>query len=609
MPPRKPVRTPVPIVGGTPANPGKAPALLHGVPVTDPRTMLAQATPEQVQTLMGNSFALWAQFSGLEVDGHKFDFDKHRYLLPLYLDNCQELILIKAAQMGATVYMLLYLIWFARYHQVKTGLFFPTSDGVTKLSKDRLASLLDSSQELRTAVRSDADTLALKHIDNVHGKKSSLYMLYLGGQASKDSVPLDIVCFDEVRLVQEVDIDQALERISHSTYKMRRFMSTAGMPNMDIHQRFLRGTQHHWHIKCNCLDGFVPSDTFPDCIVDTGKEVYLRCPKCKMRINDPQLGSYIAHNPTAEAHSYHISQLISKFISPKEIWDFYQKTTNKKEFFNAKLGRPYVDSENQPVTTDTMENCINTDTKWAVDYASSKELRKNCAMGVDQMGGYNYVVIANRSADGKKRLVHLEIIESSNPRYWENGKPVTPFTRLYSLMKEYDVGMCVIDALPNYNEAADFARAFPGRVFLAHYGDSGVDIVKWHDKVKPREQIRKGSREIKLKWQVTMHRYMSIDYMLQEFVERNIDIPHPDALVQTVRNFESGRFDAEPICRTRFFKMLASLVRQQKETDPDTGKYKMEWVYTQGDPHFAHAMNYANVAIERLKRQVQFVMA
>lgn len=603
------MNTRIPIIGGTPSAPSQAPGIMHGVPVIDPKKLLASATPSQLKVLMKDSFALWAQFSGLEVDGHKFDFDKHRYLLPLYLDNCQELVLIKAAQMGATVYMLLFLIWYARYYQVKTGLFFPTADGVTKLSKDRLASLLDSSQELKEAVSSEVDTLGLKQINNILGKKSSLYMLYLGGQASKDSVPLDIVCFDEVRLVNEVDIDQALERISHSTFKMRRFMSTAGMPHMDIHSRFLRGTQHTWHCKCNCSDGFVPSDDFPDCICDTGKEVYLRCPRCKMRINDPQLGSYIPHNPKAETHSYHISQLISKFISPKEIWEVYQKTSNKKEFFNAKLGRPYVDSDNQPITMDVLTNCINPDIKWAVDYAANPDIKRNCAMGVDQMGGYNYVVIARRGATGKKQLVHLEIIESSNPRYWENGGPVSPFKRLYELMKEYDVGLCVIDALPNYNEAADFARTFPGRIFLAHYGDAGVDIVKWHDKLKTREQIRKGSREIKLKWQVTMNRYMTLDYALAEFVERNVDIPHPDILVQTVRNFETGLYEAEPICRTRFFKMLTSLIRQQREIDSDTGRYKMEWVYTQGDPHFAHAWSYTNIAIERLKRASTVVFA
>lgn len=607
MPPKKPRRTPVGSAASSATS--QAPAFVQGVRPLDPKQALSQATPDQLKVLMADNFALWAQFSGLEVDNHKFDFDKHRYLLPIYLDTSKELVLIKAAQMGATVYMLLYLLWFARHHSVKAGLYFPTADGVNMLSKDRLSALLKSSDELSNSVQDDVDTLGLKQIENVHGKKSSLYLLYLGGQATKDSVPLDMVCFDEVRLVQETDIDQAIERISHSEYKIKRFMSTAGLPNLDIHSRFLQGTQNYWHIKCNCTSGFVPSDVFPDCIAVTGKEVYLRCPSCKMKINDPQLGNYVAHNPKADMPSYHISQLISKFITPKEIWDHYIRTTNKKEFFNAKLGRPYVDSENQPVTEDTLQNCVNPEIRWAYQQGSGKENKRYCAMGVDQMGGYNYVVIMKRNAEGKKQIVHLEIIESSNPRYWEASKQVTPFKRLYELMREFDVTVCVIDAMPNTNEAQDFARSFPGRVFLAWYGEAGVDMVKWHDKLKLREQIRKGSRELRLKWQVTMHRYMTIDYALQEFVDRNIDIPHPDALVQTVRNFETGRFEAEPICRTRFFKMISSVVRQQKEIDRETGRWKMEWIYTQGDPHFLHSFVYCCIALERAKRASIFVMA
>lgn len=608
-------RTPAPM-----PPPNKAPAFLQGIRPLDVADAMKNATPEQIKLLQASEnggFALWSQYSGIEVDNHKFDFDKHRYLLPIYLDNHRDVTLIKAAQMGATVYQLLFLIWWSRHYSVKCGMYFPTKDDVGRLSKDRMAPMLSSNKEMASYI-SDAsidttDTIGLKQILNIHGKLSSIYLLYLGGKASKDSVPLDVVVFDEVRLVEPKDIDQALERISHSPYKVKRYMSTAGFPNQDIHARFLRGNQLTWHVKCNCLDGFVPSEVFPDCIVDTGKEVYLRCPRCQMRIRDPQLGNYVAHNPKAEKHSYSISQLISKFITPKEIWDAYLTTTNKKEFYNAKLGRPYIDLENQPVTEDVLMRNVNPEIRWAAQQGAGKDLKQACAMGVDQMGGYNYVVIGKRDPNGKKRLVHLEIIEAQNPLYKEGSNVVTPFKRLYELMREFNIGCAVIDSMPNYNEAADLARAFPARVFLAHYGEAGVDIVKWHDKMKMREQIKRGSKEIKLKWQVTVNRYMSIDYALQEFVEGNVDIPHPDALVQLVRNTESGRFEAEPICRERFFPMLSSLVRHERQMESSdgekTGRSKMEWVYTAGDPHFAHAWNYCNIAIERMKRQSMFIMA
>jgi hypothetical protein len=585
---------------------GQAPAFVRGIRPLDPKEQLAKATPQQVQMLLQSNFALWCTYGGIEVDQRPFEFDNHRYLLPIYMETAKEIAWMKSAQMGATIYEVLRLLWFTRYNTCKAALYFPTSDGVTKLAKDRLNPLIMSNEELRASVNQQDDALGLKQIENIHGRKSSLYMLYLGGQASKDSVPLDILAFDEVRLVNSDDIDQALERVSHSTFKYKMYVSTAGYPNLDIHQRFLRGTQKYWHVKCNCTDGFIPSECFPDCCIDTGDEVYLRCPKCKTRIRDPQNGNYIEHNPGADYPSYHISQFISRFISPKEILQHYHRATNKKEFHNAKLGKPFVDQENVPITDDVLENCVHPDYRWLI--REQRKQRRNCAMGIDQHGGNIYAVISKRDKDGRKQIVHLEIVDTANPQYWEGGKPTTPFKRAHELMIEFDIGMCVIDALPNYNEAAELARAFPGRVFIAWYGGEGQkDMVLWYDRARMKENIRRGSQKVKVKWQVALNRYTSIDFALSEFVDRNVMMPHPDALVQVVRNKE-GRYGAENICRTRFWLHLKSIVRQKTFIDETTGRYRMEWAQLGRDPHFVHAWNYCNVAIERLKRQAIFVM-
>lgn len=580
----------------------KAPAFLKGIQPLDPVAELAKATPEQLQQLAFSSFALWSQYSGLEVDGRMFDFDEHRYLLPIYMEEAREMAWMKSAQMGATIYEVLRLLWFCRYHQVNCGLYFPTQEGVLNLSKGRLNPLIDSIPELRNAV-AEADTkdaLQLKHITNIHGKVSSLYMLYLGGKASKDSVPLDVLGFDEVRLCSQKDVDQAIERVSHSRYKYKMYVSTAGLPSQDIHRRFQFGTQLYWHIRCLCSDGFVPSECFPDCIAVQGKDVWLRCPKCKVRVNDPQNGRYIPHNPGGAYPSYHISQFISKFISVAEIWDFYNRTTHKSEFWNAKLGKPYVDEENVPITDAVLQNCVNTELRWSKEEAKH---RGAYAMGVDQHGGNVYIVIMRRAPDGKKQVVHLEIVERDNPIYWENGNPVSPFKRLYQLVREYNINMTVVDAMPNYNESTEFARTFPGRVFVSWYGsDMQKDIAMWADRIKYKETIKRGSKQIKMKWQVTLNRYAALDYTLAQFVRREVEMPHPDALVQVCRD-KDGRFSAVPLCRDVYWTHLKGVVRDKEIIDEDTGKFKMRWVYLGTDPHFLHATTYCSMAFERMKRQ------
>jgi hypothetical protein len=600
-PPKRPVRKPAVIPGV------QAPAFVKGIQPMDPRDELSKATPEQLAFLRQTSFGLWSQYSGVEVDGHTFDFDTHRYLLPLYLCQDKEIAWMKSAQMGATIYEVLRLLWFCRYYQVKCGLYFPTQDGVNNLSKDRIGPIIKSIPEMADAVM-DADgkeALSLKQVRNIHGKISSMYMLYLGGKASKDSVPLDAVGFDEVRLCNQQDIDQALERISHSTFKYKMYVSTAGYPYLDIHRRFLFGTQNYWHVKCNCLDGFIPSECFPECIAVQGTDVYLRCPKCKTRINDPQNGRYVPHNPGGAYPSFHISQFISKFITVKEIWDFYNRSTNKKEFYNAKLGKPFVDEENQPINDNVLQNCVNPDLRWAKEEAKH---RGSYSMGVDQHGGNVFIVILKRSPDGKKQIVHLEIVERDNPMYWDGSEPQSPFKRVHQLMREFNISMAVVDAMPNYNESTELSRTFPGRVFVAWYGtEVQKDMVQWADRLKYKEAIKRGSRAIKLKWQAMLNRYSSIDFALSMFVRRDVEMPHPDGLTQVYRQ-KDGRLEAGNLCRDIFWKHMKGIVRQKEYTDEATGKFKMVWVYLGEDPHFVHAFNYANIAFERMKRAAIIVM-
>jgi len=916
---------------------------------------VANISPVQLSALQRENFALWAATAGIEVDHKPFDFKRHKYLLPMYSDMSKEICLMKAAQMGATIWMLLRLLHFTLHNAAKACLYFPTQDGVSKLSKDRLRPLIDSNPTLETAI-TDTDTIGYKQI----GAKSSLYLQHMGGEATKDSTPFDMICFDEVRLLNPADIDQARERISHSEYKYVMQVSTAGFPGNDIHRVFMRGTQNYWHVNCNCWtpdekiivrkkgsakpeavsffdlavmgifgvqqyqalswnsrrskwqyrditklhdngiqkvkklilkngaeaigtgdhrmfvpdgsgkgpsylgervlgsllsgdqltaieaipdvgeaksrtgskvvpehvpwdqetlyvtgafvaegswkdwnkkqwvniaqiegkeirhrvsqwakdnlipikarksgldlgigcrpdlvqwfaacgrgcenkkfprellnapvaqlqiavdgyldgdahrprakgaevwaasttskvltdqfrwiglrlgiplsikplkvkkgrkpswsiryntnslhtetgpriglvstkvshienvgsdqvfdiavegnhnyvlansgllvhncrDGFVPSDHWPDCVCPSDKGVYLQCPICKKRIEDTQDGQFVPHNPKADFPSYHISQFLSKYITLAEIWDNWQRTQNLKEFYNAKLGKPYVDEENQPVKDEDLMACENPDLRWgkSLSKAGGKIQR---AMGVDQMGGNNYAVITERHAD-KKRVIHYEIIEDRNPLYMEVDQKVSCFKRLYQLMKEFDIDLCLIDAMPNINEALEFARAFPKRVFVTWYvegsggGAQGRDMVQWGDRAKEKVTVKRGGPKIKFKWTAILNRYMSIDFALSEIANRNVEWPVPETLIQVCRGIESGLFEPLHIFRTHFYMHMKSMVRQKTIIDEETGRFKMEWYQLGVDPHSVHAWNLCNIALERLRRQ------
>jgi len=553
-------------------------------------------TIDDLRHLSNESFALWTQTSGATVDGNVVDFSSHRYLFPIYMCNDQEVVWQKAAQMGATVYMLLRLIHWLHTHQGrKAGLYFPTKEGVDNLSKDRLTPLLQSIPELNGTI-DDNDKLSLRKIG-----KSSFYLFHLGGTASKDSVPLDFVAFDEVRLCRPADIDQALERISHSPFKQKIFMSTCGMPENDIAARFDLGTQHIWMSKCGCPDGCDLARTFPDCVVDDKKrgKLYLRCPKCRYVINDTQNGRYVAHNPGADYTSFHVSQLASKYMPLKFLWDFYHRTTNKAEFFNAKLGLPFIDEENRGVTLGQLKSCIDPNLEWAQPGKAA-----NTAMGVDVGGGYCYVVIADLH-ESKKRIRHVEIIEADNPHYMENGKRNTPFKRLRELMKEYKVQLCVVDAMPNYDMVLELAQDYPGKVFASFYAKEAKDVVNWSDRPRTKVSLKKAGPLLKFKYYCVLSRYLSLDVALAQWADNDIICPDPDRLVQMCFDERTKELHPEAVMN-RAFSMFMRLVKRFNVTNEETGEGRHEWIYSGGDPHFAHAFNYCNIALERLRRSTSF---
>lgn len=568
---------------------------------------------EDLSSLGQDSLPIWALSSGIEVDNNPVDFDHHRYLLPIYMDHKERehtITWLKGAQLGATAYQLLRALWWLEHHQGrKAGFYFPTNDGVQNLSKDRLGPMIDSCPSIK-AISSDSGKLNLKNIG-----KSSFYLYHLGGVASKDSVPMDYLVFDEVRLVSPKDIDQTLHRIAHSPYKMKTFMSTAGAPNADIHARFLRGTQLRWRAKCGCPDGMSPALTFPDCIVtDDSKrpgEVYIRCPKCRYTIHNPQNGRYIAGNPGADHNSYAVSQLCSHFRSTGDIWEEYTTTTNKEEFYNAALGVPYIDAANRGVTLSELQEAVNPEIKWAANETKKERKATKTSMGIDQGGRYNYVVIADINPDGsRKRIRHLEVIESTNPEYFKHSGPVSPFVRCEELMEEYNVGICVVDGMPNVNEALAFAQKFPRKVFLASYSNS-MEAAEWHDKGKVKASVAKAGPLLRFKYRVTMGRFASLSMGLAAWRDGNVEIPPIDHLRQmiiSVTQEHKGKLRPEAT-GDRLFLHLPRLIKRWKELDEATGEGTWRWEYAGGaanDPHFAHAWNYCNVGLERLRRHVRF---
>lgn len=722
------------------------------------------------------AFMSWVVENDLVVDARSFDWEPHRYLVPIYEDDAPEIVLMKGAQVGATIWLLLRLLWWVTEHTLKAGLYFPTAEGVQKLSKDRLSKLIDQNPCLRGKL-SPGGTLSLKQFGG-----SSLYLQHIGGTASKDSTPLDVLAFDEVRLVESRDVNQAEERVSHSPYQVKYYASTAGVPscfpaetrillrdrqtgdvlarpicelvrafaqydalsydpltqrlawrhitgaiargvrpmvrlrlwggheirctpdhrfaqaspetpalewteaqellvaerplvgaaptrsgilvaryvpaegcrppslsradavlpdlaqvgvaavvpdgedpaydleieeapwfvladsmalahNSDIHARFLRTDQHWFHTKCGCADGIVMPLVFPDCVAVTPTEVYYRCPRCGFRIRDPQNGRFVPHNPGAPVRGYQIHQMLSRYVSPRQVWQNFLETDNKQEFFNAKLGVPYVDPRNIGLTADELDACTTDAIAWEKPTTRADgSIDGRMCMGIDQMGGFNYVTILQQTPVGR-RLVRLEVVENDDP-----------FRRCYELMNEYRIDVCVVDALPNFNEAIRFSHAFPRKVWCAFWSPNAVDMVQWSDRKKQPMPTKRSSPETKTPWSVKLNKFSAMEHALRQFQNRRVLVPRPDGYEQVMRDRHGF---LGPVNLYRHWRdHMTSVIRQKREVIQrtedkkaiHTGNYIYEWIYTRGDPHALDSVTYAVFAAERLPKKISFAL-
>ena len=179
----------------------------------------------------------------------------------------------------------------------------------------------------------------------------------------------------------------------------------------------------------------------------------------------------MAKYPGRPGHGYHLSKFLSKIVSqaerelgsetkPAALRKLWRETPFPAEFFNSELGLPYLAAEGGL----TEEDLLALAGRWGMTPGG-----KGCVMGVDQGNGLHVVIKEPHEDKG----VVLTVRVHHEPR------TDAVFSHLDSLMEAYDVRFCVIDGLPNTHAARAFARRFPGRVWLAYYGETqkGISIL------------------------------------------------------------------------------------------------------------------------------------
>lgn len=583
---------------------------------------LEQKTGYKVDTAAviadGVSFRAWCMqlgADGLKVDGKPFKLDDRPAMawiydqVPTTADEAYRYILVimKCAQVGFTVMEILAAIYLGiKFGPCTVGMFLPDMNLANVKSTERFMPIVRSIPAVHALMTQDAaDGSGKKQGEgNVNKRRldQALYVFsWTSGRATTESIPMDVLNFDEVQEMTLDQIEKTYERLSASAIRFMLMGSTANWPEADIHHWYLLGDRHRFHTECPTCKARKPlDDYFPECIKYDPELDRLRY-VCEAGhwIDDSQAGEWIPEKPEAcgpiqydvekkfrkqRIRSIHFPQFLSPTISPDEILTAYNSATDMKNFFNRKLGKPYLDPSQIPVTLEHLAKCV------AAGAAASppivwKTRARETYMGIDQMGNFNVHVIKERLPDGRQAVIHVEETYSEDP-----------FERSSELMDAYGVAVCVVEINPNYNDAKKFANRHRGRVFICNsFGTVDEGMIQWGDAPKLDTSERRTDADSQDRYTLRMDQYKCMQVSMARLTSEQCLFPDPQGLMQEV--IDKGIKQQAAVLPRAFHHFTKTALIAEK--DDETNKYRRSVKKVGIDPHFSYANMLCDVAWAR----------
>lgn len=484
--------------------------------------------------------------------GEPVEFIRHRFLWDIYADRSKEIVIKKGSQVGVSLWAILKTIHSAKYWGINQIHTLPTVQDVQKFVPSKVNPIIKMNSCIFQDISGEIDAVTQKQIGNA-------FIFYRGTWMEREAIMLtsDRNIYDEVDKSNAEVIRDYSSRLSASKIAEKIYISTPTIPNFGIDKLWQESDQKHWRFNCpKC--GYQQHMEWEK-NVDLEREIYI-CQKCRRELKSETIrnGEWEARYPDREISGYWIPQMIATWRTAKDLIKELEDAEDEEYFYNYILGIAYMNPEAKIPASLILKNLT-----------SEKGDQRNCAMGVDVGGTDLHVIIGDT-----KSIFGITRVED------QPGK--TKWQRLGDFMEVYEVRFCVIDAEWNTDEAYDFAKKYPDKVYLNWYKakPEQPEIVRFADEGKFTAKSKDWKEEIK----VLTHRNRIIDKLIDELGKGKYKF-----------SFQSG--DA------RIAELVEHLQTMYCRTVTDKiGTEKREWVSTTGKDHFLHALIYWKIAFDKKLR-------
>lgn len=392
---------------------------------------------------------VWLKYYNIKNEvGLPIDFREHLFLYDIYQDFSPKLVIMKAAQIGATTMEIIKKLWGIRSMKMDGIYCLPTDSDVNTLVGGKVNRIIAQNPILQEWVK-DKDSIEQKQIGNN-------FIYYRGTWTKKAAIMVtsDWNSYDEIDASKPDVIEQYSTRLQHSKHKFEHYFSHPSSEGFGVDKFWQLSDQKHWFVTCETCSKsqFLK---WPESI-DPIRRVF-QCKYCFSGLSDNarRRGNWVAKYRERSYSGYWVPLLICPWVTAGEIIDY---STDKSEeyFYNKVLGLPYVGGGNKLTKALFMRNL----TKDML----MPEKNDRVVIGVDT---------------GKK----IHFVAGTDGGLFSYGES-SDYDEIENMLVRWPRAVAVIDQGGDLIGSRKLREKYPGRVFLCSYGSDRKtgELVRWGQK-------------------------------------------------------------------------------------------------------------------------------
>ena len=436
------------------------------------KTIKNKTDPKQASKELARLDAdAWVDYHQIKNEkGEPIEWLKHQFLIDIYNDQSDNLVVIKAAQIGLSTLEILKNIRDAEANRMDIIYTLPTDADVGIFVGGKVNRIIANNPYI-SGLTKDKDTIEQKQI----GKS----MIYFRGSWSKKAaimVTADRLVHDEKDSSKQDVIADYQARLQHSKFKQTHVFSHPSVPNNGVDIEWKLSDQKEWFVKCpHCeylqmLTWNIKDEKKMSINIET-KE--FECKKCHkiLKNRDRAIGEWRAKKGCEDAKwsGYHISLLMAPWITAEYIVNQYIKVQKGKQtmdfFYNKILGLAYAGGGNS-VTEDMIKDAV----------TDEKNLHQGrMVIGVDTGIALRYVYGNEQGLLGYGEMTDYMPDKINNLALNQT---------LEYFLKTFPNSIMVIDQGGDIIGSRKLRSAYPGRVYLCHYAQDRktMQLIRWGEK-------------------------------------------------------------------------------------------------------------------------------